>query len=84
MTGTKGMLEAVDGRVWLENDAPRRELPLPEAADCFGDFLRAILAGEDPVWAERALEATRVSLLARMSADTSRAQGETDLPISDR
>ena len=73
VTGTRGMLEAIDGRVYLENDQPRRELELPEAQDQFAAFLDAIAANRTQGWAESAFESTRVSLLARQSGDEGRA-----------
>ena len=73
MTGTKGMLEAIDGRVYLENEQPRRELELPEAEDQFAAFLNAIQAGQTQPLAESAFQSSRVSLLARQSGDEGRA-----------
>ena len=73
VTGTKGMLEAIDGRVYLENEQPRRELELPEAEDQFAAFLDAIQAGKAQGLAESAFASSRVSLLGRQSGDEGRA-----------
>lgn len=73
VTGTRGMLEAVDGRVYLENEQPRRELELPPAQDQFAAFLDAIASGSTEEWGASALESSRVSLLARLSGDEGRA-----------
>ncbi len=70
VTGTRGMVEAANGRVWLENENPRRELALPESENPFDRFLRAIESGRADVLARRALYDTRVALLAREAADT--------------
>ena len=69
VTGTRGMIEVIDGCAFLENDLPRRALPLPAPGDPFGEFLRAIESGDDARWARQALDSTRVSLLARRAAD---------------
>lgn len=70
VTGSRGVLEARDGRVYLENDLPKRELPLPEAEDSFCEFLAAIANGTHFAWGRDALESTYVSLLARQAADS--------------
>lgn len=69
VTGTRGMIEAVDGRVYLENDRPRRELALPARASYFSQFVDAILDGTARPLAQEAFDVTRVCLLARQSAD---------------
>ena len=69
VTGTRGMIEAIDGRVYLENEEPRRELELPPRKLYFGMFVDAILAGSAAPLAQESLAATRVCLLARQSAD---------------
>lgn len=69
LTGTRGMVEGIDGRVFLENEAPKRELPLPPSESAFLAFLSAIEAGTAERFALDALEATRVALAARESAD---------------
>lgn len=79
VTGTRGMLEAVDGRVFLENEAPRRELPLPAAQDVFAAFLDDISQSTHGHWAESALQSSRVSLLARQSGDEGRAIDRTEI-----
>ena len=72
VTGTRGMIEVKDGVAWLENDLPRRALPLPPPGDPFGAFVRAIASKTDQSFAEQALESTRISLLAREAADQRR------------
>lgn len=69
LTGTKGMLEAADGRVWLENESPRRELTLPAPRSAFLEFATAIANGTADNFAREALRATRIALCARQSAD---------------
>ncbi|MBQ6646476.1 MAG: hypothetical protein IJM56_07330, partial [Clostridia bacterium] len=54
---------------WLENDTPRRALPLPEPGDAFGAFLKSISSGAAHSLAKDALESTRVALMAREAAD---------------
>jgi predicted dehydrogenase len=74
LTGTKGMIEVADGRVFLENDAPRRELTLPPPESAFLGFLAAAESGTAEQFALPALAATRVSLAARDSADAGGAR----------
>ena len=69
VTGTKGMIEAVDGRVFLENELPKRELILPEAPAPMADFLDSIGTQRATQLARAALSVTRAALLARESAD---------------
>lgn len=69
VTGTRGMIEAVDGRVYLENDQPRRELALPPRASYFSAFVDAVLSGSAAPLAREAFDVTRACLLARLSAD---------------
>ncbi len=69
VTGTKGMIEAVDGRVFLENDLPRRELILPKEPAPMDDFLNSIGTPRSKELTYMALSVTRAALLARESAD---------------
>lgn len=69
LTGTRGMLEAMDGRVWLENESPRRELALPAPRNAFLAFASAAANGAADNFAREALRATRIALCARQSAD---------------
>ena len=69
VTGTQGMIEAIDGKAYLENDKPRRELELPARESYFSRFVDAILDGSAEPLAQEAFEVTRVCLLARQSAD---------------
>lgn len=73
VTGTKGMIEAIDGIVTLENELPRRVLPLEEAVNPFTRFVNAIGTDEAVKLTEEAIEDTRISLLARQAADEERA-----------
>ena len=72
VTGTKGMIEAIDGIVTLENDEKKRVLPLEKAVNPFTRFISAIGTEEAAILAEAALEDTRISLLARQAADEER------------
>ncbi|MGI6238891.1 MAG: Gfo/Idh/MocA family protein [Christensenellales bacterium] len=72
LTGTRGMLEIIDGVVTLENERAKRTLPLPAAESAFLAFARAASEGSAEQFAVDALAATRVALCARDSAD---AQG---------
>ncbi len=69
VTGTKGMIEAVDGRVFLENDLPKRELVLPEEPAPMADFLDSIGTERAKTLARMALSVTRAAIQARESAD---------------
>ena len=69
VTGTRGMIEVIDGVAWLENELPRRAIALPEPGDPFGEFVRAIAASAADPFAEDALESTRIALLAREAGD---------------
>lgn len=69
VTGTRGMLEAIDGRVYLENESPRRELPLPAGENPFARFVNAIGTPLADELAREAFEDTRICLLARRAAD---------------
>lgn len=72
VTGTRGMLESIDHRVYLEDEQPRRELPLLPAQPTFLLFLDSIGTPEAEKNALEALAVTRVSLLARQSGDEGR------------
>lgn len=72
VTGTKGMIEAVDGVVTLENDEKKRVLPLEKGINPFIRFLNAIGTEEAARLAEEAFEDSRISLLARQAADEER------------
>ncbi|MBR3503878.1 MAG: hypothetical protein IKO07_06490 [Clostridia bacterium] len=72
VTGTRGMLEALNGRVFLENEAPRRELPLLEEKNCFLEMLDAIGTPAVEKLALDAMEVSRVALLARQAGDEHR------------
>lgn len=69
VTGTKGMIEAFDGRVFLENETPKRELILPEAPAPMADFLDSIGTERAKELGYMALNVTRAALMARDSAD---------------
>ena len=69
VTGTRGMIEVIDGRVYLENELPRRELTLLPEENPFMRFLRCIGTPEGDALAREAIEDTRICLLARESAD---------------
>lgn len=69
VTGTKGMIEAYDGRVFLENELPRRELALPGEPAPMADFLDSIGTERAKELARMALSVTRAAIMARESAD---------------
>ena len=69
ITGTRGMIEAMDGQVYLENENPRRRLELPPMRNAFLAFHEAVQSRQADPFAESALHITRVALLARDSAD---------------
>lgn len=69
LTGTRGMIEVIDGCVTLENETAKRTLPLPAEQNAFLGFLSAIETKADDSFARDALTATRVALAARDSAD---------------
>ena len=74
LTGTRGMIEVIDGRVSLENENPKREIPLSAPQSAFLGFLSAIEDGTAETFARDALNATRVALSARDSADADGAR----------
>lgn len=69
VTGTKGMIEAFDGRVFLENDQPKRELVLPEAPAPMDDFLNSIGTPRAEELGRMAISVTRAVLMARDAAN---------------
>ena len=69
VTGTKGMIEVIDGIAWLENEEKRHAIDLPKPGDPFGEFVRAISEGTSEIFAEEAIESTQVALLAREAGD---------------
>ena len=69
VTGTKGMIEAFDGRVFIENDLPKRELELPEEPAPMADFLDSIGTERSKELTKMALSVTRAAIMARESAD---------------
>lgn len=72
VTGTKGMIEVIDGIVTLENDEKKRVLPLEKGINPFVRFINTIGTKEAVSLAETAFEDTRISLLARQAADEER------------
>lgn len=69
ITGTRGMAEVIDGKVYVENENSRHELNLPEPQNALIAFLDAVRDGEGDTFALQAINATRISLIARDSAD---------------
>ena len=69
LTGTRGMIEAMDGRVFVENENAKREVELPPMKNAFIEFAAAIENGTADTFAKEALRATRIALCARESAD---------------
>ena len=69
VTGTKGCIEAIDGRVYLENALPRRELTLPKPENPFDRFVRGIGSEGNKLLTEQAFYDTEICLRARDAAD---------------
>lgn len=69
LTGTKGMMEVLNGQVFIEDDAQRKELPLPLPEEPFEAFLQAIESNSFQQWGADALYVTEIALNARLSAD---------------
>ena len=69
VTGTKGMLEALNGEVYIEDDQPRRLLPTVGGQNCLCAMLDAI---NTPAARQRTLDdldVTRTALTAREAGD---------------
>lgn len=79
LTGTRGMIEAIHQKVYLENEGSRRELELLPSTNCFLDFVRHIQSGTAREDALRALRVTRTALRARKASDENRAVDCTDI-----
>ena len=69
ITGTRGMVEVIDGEVWLENESSKRKLPLPPMKNSFIEFANAIGTDLEKAFLREAIENTRIALCARDSAD---------------
>ena len=69
ITGTRGMVEAMDGKVYLENEGAKREVSLPPMKNAFIEFAAAIENGTAEKFGYEAIRATRIALNARESAD---------------
>ena len=72
ITGTRGMVEAIHGKVYLENEESRRELSLPEEESPFDAFYTAIGTERAKVLAKEAFTATAACLAAREAGDLGR------------
>lgn len=68
VTGTRGMLEVIDGEVYLENEHKRRALQKIEGENPFTRFLRVLDTPECHALAQSAFDASRVSLIAQLAA----------------
>lgn len=82
VTGTRGMVEVVNKRVFLETDdiAGRREMPQKPEGDAFGDFVDAIQGKNKPdVSARDSFAITRAVLAARDAADTGKTVAIADV-----
>lgn len=73
VTGTKGMIEAINGRVWLENEEKRREIEVPEDENPFVRFVNGLGTENNVILAKQALDDARVCLYARAAADAGSA-----------
>lgn len=69
LTGTRGMVEVIDGQVYLENEEHRRSLPLPPMKNSFLEFADAIGSDREKEFLFEAIHNTRTALIARESAD---------------
>ncbi len=70
IVGTKGVIEAMGGKVTLTDERGTRELPLAEAPLIFPSLLRDIRSGRGrEEWARHALYVTEICLKSRLAAD---------------
>jgi predicted dehydrogenase len=69
VTGTGGMIEVIDGSVFLENGQSRRALVLPEDAAPMNEFIDSIGTEKSKQLTMQALAVTRAALMARENAD---------------
>ncbi len=67
VTGTKGFIEALNGKVYIEDSEPRRELELEKGENCLRLMLNAIGTEEADRLAQAAFDSTRAALMARDS-----------------
>ncbi len=65
VTGTGGFIEALNGKVYIEDSGPRRELELVEGKNCLRVMLDAIGTDEADRLARAAFDSTRAALRAR-------------------
>lgn len=74
VVGSDGIIEVIHEKAFLINSLTQgtRELPLENAGNIFADFVRGA-SGRSLLTAEESFEATRISLLARQSADQQRS-----------
>lgn len=70
LTGTRGMVEVIDGEVYLENESSKRKLELPPMKNSFLEFAKAIGTPNEVAFVREAVYNTFVALLARKSADS--------------
>lgn len=75
VTGTDGMIEVVDGSVFLENEQRRRKLVLPQESAPMNDFIDSIGTERSRLLTMQALGVTRAALMARDDADGNRING---------
>jgi len=69
LTGTRGMIEAIGQKVYLENEEKRRELPLLAEGSCVLSFIEMLQKKTWEKETERAFYATEIALLAREADD---------------
>ena len=69
VTGTRGMIEVIDGVVYLENEEKQRIVPCEETENPFIRFVNSIGTPLCRKLAEEAFEDSRICLLAREAAD---------------
>ncbi len=74
LTGTRGMIEVIDGEVYLENEESKRKLPLPPMKNSFLEFAAAVGTDAEIDFEREAIYNTLIALLARESADNNGAR----------
>lgn len=69
LTGTRGMIEVIDGMVYLENENSKRAVELPPMKNAFIEFADSIGTAREADFRREAILNTRIALMARASAD---------------
>ena len=69
LTGTRGMVEVIDGIVYLENEEHKRTVQLPPMKNAFIEFAESISTDREAAFRREAIYNTLIALRARDSAD---------------